>query len=83
MYFNHKLNSFSRFATLRAISNCSVIFIDSVLLLKFYAPNWVNFDHFICQIDPYSGLKIDPEFRVKYIDPGFRVNLTRFASVAY
>ena len=53
------------------------------LLLEFYDPNWVNFDHFICQIDPYSGLKIDPEFRVKYVDPGFRVNLTRFASVAY
>ena len=35
------------------------------------------------KIDPYSGLKIDPEFWVKYIDPGFRVNLTRFASVAY
>ena len=35
------------------------------------------------QIDPYSGLKIDPEFRVKYVDPSFRVNLTQFASVAY
>ena len=54
-----------------------------ILLLEFYDPNWVNFDHFICQIDLYSGLKIDPEFRVKYVDPGFRVNLTRFASVAY
>ena len=32
--------------------------------------NWVNFDYFICQTDPYSGLKIDPEFRVKYVDPG-------------
>ena len=28
------------------------------------------------KIDPYSGLKIDPEFRVKYADPGVRVNLT-------
>ena len=54
-----------------------------ILLLEFYDPNWVNFDHFICQIDPYSGLKIDPEFQVKYVDPGFRANLTRFASVAY
>ena len=54
-----------------------------ILLLEFYNPNWVNFDHFIRQIDPYFGLKIDPEFRVKYVDPGFWVNLTRFASVAH
>ena len=54
-----------------------------ILLLEFYDPNWVNFGHFICQIDPYSRLRIDPEFRVKYVDLGFRVNLTRFASVAY
>ena len=27
--------------------------------------------------------KIDPEFWVKYVHPGVRVNLTRFASVAY
>ena len=54
-----------------------------ILLLEFYDPNWVNFDHFICQIDPYSASKIGPEFRVKYVDPGFRVNLTQFASVAY
>ena len=47
-----------------------------ILLLEFYDLNWVNFGHFICQIDPYSGLKIDLEFRVKYVDPGFRVNLT-------
>ena len=47
---------------------------------------------FYVKIVPYSGLKIEPEFRVKYIDPGFRVkyidpgfrvNLTSFASVAY
>ena len=31
-----------------------------ILLLEFYDPNWANFDHFICQIDTYSGLKIDP-----------------------
>ena len=48
---------------------------STILLLEFYDPNWVNVDHFICQIDPYSGLKIDPEFRVKYVDPSFRVNL--------
>ena len=30
-----------------------------ILFLEFYDPNWVNFDHFMCQIDPYSGLKID------------------------
>ena len=42
-----------------------------ILLLEFYDLNWVNFDHFICQIHPYSGLKIDPEFRVKYVE--FRV----------
>ena len=54
-----------------------------ILLLEFYDPNWVNFDQFICHFDSYTGLKIDPEFRVKYADPGFRVNLTRFASVAY
>ena len=35
------------------------------------------------KIDPFSRSKIDPEFWVKYVDPGFRVNLTRFASVAY
>ena len=46
-----------------------------ILLLEFCDLNWVNFDHFVCQIDPFSGLK--------YVDPGFRVNLTRFASVAY
>ena len=45
-----------------------------ILLLEFYDPNWVNFDQFVFQIDPYSGLKIDAEYRV---------NLTRFASVAY
>ena len=54
-----------------------------ILLLEFYDLNLVNFDHFICQIDPYSRLRTDPEFRVKYVDPGFRVNLTRFASVVY
>ena len=54
-----------------------------ILLLEFYDPNWVNFDHFMCQIDPYFGLKIDPEFRIKYVDPDIRVNLTQFASVAY
>ena len=35
------------------------------------------------KIDPYSGSKVDPEFWVKYVDSGLRVNLTRFASVAY
>ena len=40
-----------------------------ILLWEFYDPNWVNFDHFVCQIDPYSGLKIDPEFQVKYVNP--------------
>ena len=54
-----------------------------ILLMEFYDPSWINFDHFICQIDPYSGLKIAPEFWVKYVDPSFWVNLTRFASVVY
>ena len=35
------------------------------------------------KIDPHSGSKIDPEFWVKYVDLGVRVNLTRFPSVAY
>ena len=56
---------------------------DIILLLEFFGPNWANFYHFICQIDPYSGLKIDPEFGVKYVDPDFRVNLIRFGSVAH
>ena len=45
-----------------------------ILLLEIFDPNWVNFDHFMCQIDPYSGSKIDPECWIKYIDPGVWVN---------
>ena len=34
------------------------------------------------KIDPHSGSKIGPESWVKHVDPGVRVNLARFASVA-
>ena len=44
---------------------------------------WLIFTYLYVKIDPYSWSEIDPEFWVKYIEPGVCVNLTLFASMAY
>ena len=55
----------------------------SIIALGILWPKLGEFWPFYMSNCPYSRLRTDPEFRVKYVDPGFRVNLTRFASVAY
>ena len=46
--------------------------VGVILLLEFYDPNWVNFDILSVKIDPYSGLKIDPELLLYH----YAVNLS-------